>query len=111
MKCFLKNVNFGIRGITHDWFENDLSDRQQCVEVGGKVSERVSITMGIQQSSILGPLLYIIYDNDIDNNSCAVIILFFYLRTQHCMRQIQILANCKKMLMCKCLCFISMVLL
>jgi len=43
-----KMNNSGIHGIVHDWFENDLSDRQQqFVEVGGKVPDRVTIKIGV----------------------------------------------------------------
>ena len=61
-------INYDIRGIVHDWVENNLSDQQQFVDVGGKVSNRVPIRIGVQQGSILGPLLYLIYVNSCTGN-------------------------------------------
>ena len=53
----MKINNYGISGIAHDWFEQYISDRQQCIKVGGQISDKVSII--IPQGSILGPLLYL----------------------------------------------------
>jgi len=71
-----KMHNYGIRGIAHEWFESYLSDRQQFVEMDGNTSEKVPIRIGVPQGSILGPLLYLIYVNDI-GNSCMGNILSF----------------------------------
>ena len=59
-----------------EWFRNYLSERQQFVEIDGKKSQMALIQIGVPQGSILGPLLYLIYVNDICN-SCQGNILSF----------------------------------
>ena len=68
--------NYGIRGLTNDWFRSYLSEREQFVDIEGVHLNRVQMTIGVPQGSILGHLLYLLYVNDI-NNSCDGAILSF----------------------------------
>ena len=55
----------GIRGKVHDLFRNYLKDRNFRVKVGMSHSKKIEIEQGIPQGSYLGPILYLIYVNDI----------------------------------------------
>ena len=59
-----------------NWFSSYLSNRQQCVIYNGQASEWTFVKAGIPQGSILGPLLFLIYINDIVNELRAYVRLF-----------------------------------
>ena len=71
-----KLSNYGIRGIANDWFRSYLTGRYQFVSIEGVRSQMAHIKIGVPQGSILGPLLYLVYVNDI-GNSCSGSILSF----------------------------------
>ena len=66
-KLFKKMECIGFEERTLDWFKSYLSDREQCVDVNGTLSDWQTVKLGVPQGSILGPILFLIYVNDINN--------------------------------------------
>jgi len=64
-----KLEKYGVRGLVLDWFRSYLNNRKQYTVISDHQSKLQTVTCGVPQGSVLRPLLFLIYVNDIQ---CAV---------------------------------------
>ena len=69
--------NFGVCGNLLSWFHNNLTDRYQKVTILGKTSRSIPVLSGVPQGTIFGPLLFLVYVNDLPEMSTTSSVALF----------------------------------
>ena len=67
----------GVRGLPHSWFSSYLLNRQHCVKIRYHLSDYRTTNIGVPQGSILGPLLFLCYVNEL-SNVCPLVCTLLY---------------------------------
>ena len=72
-----KLAHYGVRGVANDWFRSYLEGRTQYVSILEGKSDVQEVALGVPQGSVLGPLLFLIYINDMSNSCPSLQLIHF----------------------------------
>ena len=75
-RLMYKLDHYGIRGKTHEWIQDFLTERKQHVLLEGKRSTTADVISGVPQGTVLGPLLFLTFINDMPQQTKSEIRLF-----------------------------------
>ena len=95
-----KLKHYGIRGIVNEWFSSNLTSRTQTNQVWLEISDKAVKLSGVPQGSVLKPLLFPVYVNDMQNCSDKLKFYLFsddtnLLYTDRKLKSFETVVNCE----------------
>ena len=95
-ELLVKLWSFGIQGNLWKWFRGYLTSRMQCVSINTSISAQLPVISGVPQGSILGPLLFLIFVNDLPP-SASTSSVFLFADDTKCLKTIRNISDCLSM--------------
>ena len=93
-KLFFKLWSFGIIGNLWKWLQAYLTNRVQQVSVNNAVSDVLPVVSGVPQGSILGPILFLVFVNDIPAAMTSSLVLLLFADDAKCVKSISQMSDC-----------------
>jgi hypothetical protein len=72
----MKLNKMGITSTAYEWFKSYLSDRSQAVDINGNISRSRKINISVLQGSVLGPILFLCFINDLYSITSLLTLMF-----------------------------------
>ena len=94
-KLLTKLQLFGFTGDLWKWFKSYLLHRQQCVNIDGVYLSILPVLSGVPQGSVLGPLLFLIYINDLPTSLSTETKPYLFADDSKCLQQINSIEDCR----------------
>ena len=92
-ELLIKLWSFGIQGNLWKWFKSYLTSRMQCVTINSSISAQLPVISGVPQGSILGPLLFLIFVNDLPASVSSSSVFLFADDTK-CLKTVHNISDC-----------------